>query len=125
METEKVAAGAQFVDAMASSELASGAQRAVNVNGRSILLCRVGGEVHALANLCPHAHQPLEGGAIEGGAIRCPRHGACFDLASGASLNGVTRTAVRTFAVRERAGRIEVDAPRANVGYFPDFSQDA
>lgn len=124
METEKLAAVAPFIDVMASSELASGAQRAVHVNGRSVLLCRVGEVVHALANLCPHAHQPLEGGPIEGGTIRCPRHGACFDIASGASLNGVTRTAVRTFAVRECAGRIEVDVPRANAGYFPDFSKD-
>jgi nitrite reductase/ring-hydroxylating ferredoxin subunit len=123
METGKIVEVGRFVDVMAASELMPGGQRAVVVNGRRVLLCRVGEQVYALANLCPHAQQPLEGGAIEGGAIRCLRHGACFDIASGASLNGVTKTPVKTFPARVRAGRIEVDAPVASVGYFPDFSK--
>lgn len=114
-----------FVDVMALADLAVGGQAAALVNGRRILVCRTGQGVFALADLCPHARQRLAGGAIEGAAIRCPHHGACFDIASGRPLNTVTTVPVATFPVRERAGRIEAQVPIFNGGFMPDFSQKA
>lgn len=112
-----------FVDVIALSELAMGGQHVVLVNGRRILLCRVEEGVFALADLCPHAQQPLAGGVIAGNMIRCPRHGACFDIASGLPLNAVTRMPVKIFPVRERQGRVEVSVPAVNQGYFPNFGK--
>lgn len=74
----------------AAAELPVGAQRLVRIAGTQILLVRGEGEVHAVDSLCPHALQPLTGARIRNGTIQCPRHGARFDLRTGAPLNEVT-----------------------------------
>jgi nitrite reductase/ring-hydroxylating ferredoxin subunit len=76
---------------------------------RRILLCREGEHLFALEDLCPHAYQSLAGGEVRDGVIRCPRHGACFNLSNGLPTNTVSKQPVKVFAVRIRQGRIEVD----------------
>lgn len=101
-----------FVDACASADLAPGAQTTVLVGYHRVLVLRSElGELHAIADLCPHALQPLAGGEISDGAIRCGKHGACFDLRSGQPRNSVTPKPLTLFRVHERQGRIEVAAP--------------
>lgn len=112
-----------FIDVAALDEVPDGGQRSMLVNGRRILLCRIDEEVFALADLCPHAHQPLGGGVIEGRVIHCPRHGARFDLTTGKPLNGVTRTAVTTYAVRVDGDRVAVRVPPPSGGFMPNFGR--
>lgn len=114
-----------FVDAAAVADVPLGGQRPALVNGRRILLCRIDEGIFALADLCPHAHQPLGGGAIRGRVIRCPRHGACFDLTTGKPVNGVTPAAVTTYAVRVTGDRVEVKVPPLSGGFMPNFGRGA
>lgn len=79
-----------LIDVCAAAELPHGAQRLVRIAGAQILLVRGESEVHAVDSLCPHALQPLMGARIRNCAIQCPRHGARFDLRTGAPLNEVT-----------------------------------
>jgi len=108
---------------LAAAELKPGAPHPALVNRRRILLCRIDDDVFALADLCPHARQPLAGGRLEGRTIRCPLHGACFDVSDGRPLNTVTKLPVATFPVRERNGRIEVKVPAPAGGFMPNFAQ--
>ena len=102
------APAAGFQDVLAADALADGAQHVVQIGFRRVLLCRIGEQIHAVADVCPHALQPMAGGEIADGAIRCAKHGARFDLCSGRSLNGVTKTPLPVYRVRVREGRIEV-----------------
>lgn len=115
--------GERYVDVAALADLPVGEQRPAVLNGRPILLCRIEDEVYALADLCPHLHQPLGGGGIEGRVIRCPRHGARFDIPTGKPVNGVTTAAVTTYRVRIHEGRVLVEAPPAVRGFLPNFAQ--
>jgi nitrite reductase/ring-hydroxylating ferredoxin subunit len=60
--------------------------REVRVGGTSLLLVRVGAEVHALDPYCPHAGGVLSEGTFDGTRIRCPIHSAVFDAATGEVL---------------------------------------
>lgn len=101
-----------FVDACAAADLAPGAQITTQLGFQRVLVLRTAeGELHALADLCPHALQPLAGGEVSAGTLRCLKHGACFDLRNGQPQNSVTQKSLTLFRVRERAGRIEVAAP--------------
>jgi 3-phenylpropionate/trans-cinnamate dioxygenase ferredoxin component len=97
-----------FVDVLAVEALPPGGQRSVLVGFTRVLLCHVGERIYAVGELCPHALQPLAGGEIRDGAIRCPKHGARFDLETGRPLNGVTVNLLRTYPLRIRQGRIEI-----------------
>jgi nitrite reductase/ring-hydroxylating ferredoxin subunit len=63
--------------------------RAVVVAGdREIVLLRVGSEIHAFDNACPHEGNPLVDGEILGDTLECAYHGWRFDLSTGACLVG-------------------------------------
>jgi len=92
-------------------ELAPGATRAVAVGGERVLVCRVGPEgVHAVADACTHDEAPLGQAVLDGRALECPRHGARFDVTTGAVLRLPAAAPLPTFPARARDGWIEIDA---------------
>ncbi|XP_011055207.1 PREDICTED: apoptosis-inducing factor 3-like [Acromyrmex echinatior] len=52
-------------------------------NGKNILLIKQNGELHAIGTKCTHYGVPLHIGALGEGRVRCPAHGACFDIKTG------------------------------------------
>ena len=99
-----------FVTVASLQDVPAGTAKAVDVGGRSILLCHTSGGVFAVENVCSHAQQPLECGRIKNGWIACPTHGARFDLETGEPLGGPATEPIATFAVRIEDDTIEVAA---------------
>lgn len=52
-------------------------------DGGKVLLVKQKGEIFAVGTKCSHYGAPLVTGALGNGRVRCPWHGACFDLKSG------------------------------------------
>jgi len=52
-------------------------------NGKKILLVKQNGELHALGTKCTHYGALLHTGALTKGRVRCPWHGACFNIKTG------------------------------------------
>ena len=78
------------------------------VRGRRLVVCRAGGRLYALEDRCPHASEPLSGGALRGYTLECPYHGGRLDVRDGRPLAPPIRRAARTFTVREVGERVEV-----------------
>ena len=72
----------------------------------------VDGQLHAIENICPHAHAHLTEGFPDGCEIECPLHNAVFDVTTGKHLRGEPCRDVRTFEVRVIDNRIELRADR-------------
>jgi 3-phenylpropionate/trans-cinnamate dioxygenase ferredoxin subunit len=83
---------------------------AFEVAGQRLLVARLEDGFFAVRDLCSHQSRPLQGGAIEGGAVECPFHGARFDLRTGARLSMPAIRGVAAFAVRAQGGSLLVDA---------------
>lgn len=64
-------------------ELADGGMKQLTVQGRDILLARVGESYYATDNRCAHMGGNLAQGRLEGTVVTCPRHGSQFDLRDG------------------------------------------
>jgi 3-phenylpropionate/trans-cinnamate dioxygenase ferredoxin subunit len=92
------------------SEIAPGTTRRVIVGAEKVLLCNVGGEIFAIEDLCTHDGGALDQGELDGCRIMCPRHGAFFDVTTGAALTLPAIVPVGTFAVRVEDDEIFVDA---------------
>jgi 3-phenylpropionate/trans-cinnamate dioxygenase ferredoxin subunit len=90
-------------------ELPEGEARVFDVNGESIVLCKVGGQVFAVENRCTHDDGPLGEGSLQGHEIECPRHGARFDVRDGRVLCLPAAHPVRTFSVRVEDGQVFVE----------------
>ncbi len=70
------------------NEIAPGGLKAVEVNGREIVLCNDDGKIYAIDRRCGHMNAPLDLGTLEGYILTCPMHHAQFDITSGEALSG-------------------------------------
>ena len=78
------------------------------VDGLEILLCNVGGCIYAIEDVCTHEGTPLDGGPLDDVRITCPRHGAVFDVTTGAVLALPAIVPLRTFPVQIEDGQVYV-----------------
>jgi 3-phenylpropionate/trans-cinnamate dioxygenase ferredoxin subunit len=83
-------------------------RRLVWRDGHEVALFNVDGCLYALEDRCPHAGASLAMGQLDGTRVTCRAHGLAFDLATGC-MRGNAGLRARTYALRVRAGRIEVD----------------
>jgi nitrite reductase/ring-hydroxylating ferredoxin subunit len=87
------------------SDLADGALRSFDGVGRDgIVVCRVAGQLYALADNCSHADTPLSEGRLRGYRLTCPLHGASFDVRDGSHSGPPAWEGVACYAVREVDG---------------------
>ena len=92
------------------SQVPPGTTHRVVVDGNEILLCNVGGTIYAIEDVCTHDGGPLDQGTLEGACVVCPRHGATFDVRTGAALTLPAVMPVSTYAVSLEGDDIYVDA---------------
>uniref|UniRef100_A0A8C6SRF5 Apoptosis inducing factor mitochondria associated 3 n=1 Tax=Neogobius melanostomus TaxID=47308 RepID=A0A8C6SRF5_9GOBI len=64
-------------------DLENGQMREVDLGSGRALLIKEHGEFSAMGHKCPHYGAPLVKGVLSKGHVRCPWHGACFNIATG------------------------------------------
>ncbi|SDD13425.1 Ferredoxin subunit of nitrite reductase or a ring-hydroxylating dioxygenase [Paenibacillus sp. UNCCL117] len=110
-------------DVLHADDVPEGGSALVRLEGREIVVYRVGGQYYALNNYCPHQGAPMCAGLVsgttepagvyeyaygrEGEIVRCPWHGWEFDIKTGKSLFS-ERTRVKSYRVEVRDGRIGI-----------------
>ena len=92
------------------TDVADGTLLAVTLpSGKRVCLARLGDEVCAFDDECPHAAFPLSAGELLGdGTVLCAWHGARFDARTGAVVEGPAPEALRVYPVRIADGGIYV-----------------
>jgi nitrite reductase/ring-hydroxylating ferredoxin subunit len=99
-----------FVKVGSLSKLPPGSLVQVEVGEGTFALCNVGGDLHAVDGICPHAAGPLGQGALHGSTIVCPWHGWEFDCLTG-SLDVDPDFKIPKFAVKVEGDDILIDVP--------------
>jgi nitrite reductase/ring-hydroxylating ferredoxin subunit len=94
--------------AIAIDDIASGRSRRCVIDGHSVLVCNIGGEVYAIADTCSHDRGPLGEGKLRGQFIECPRHGSRFDVRDGEPTTPPALRPIATYPARVRDGSVEV-----------------
>ena len=74
---------AEFVRVASTSDIPAGQGRMFEVKGRQVAVFNVGGEFHAIDNVCEHQGGPLAEGEIDGCVVTCPWHGWTYDVRTG------------------------------------------
>jgi 3-phenylpropionate/trans-cinnamate dioxygenase ferredoxin subunit len=98
----------QYLQVAVCSEIPPGGKKLVDLDGRAIALFNVEGTYFAIDDVCTHDGGPLAEGELEGTSIRCPRHGARFDVRSGKALGFPAFEPVETHLVDVRGENIYV-----------------
>jgi len=94
------------------SSLPVGERLFLEIGDDTIMLLNVGGTIYAIGDVCTHDDGPLGEGELDGCEVICPRHGARFDIRSGAATRLPAVADIPTFPVRITDDDIEVGLPK-------------
>ena len=97
-----------WIDAIATDDIPEDDVLGVDIEGKSIALYRVDGEVFATDNLCTHGNARLCDGFLEGHEIECPLHQGKFDIRSGKAMCAPLTEDVKTYPIKIDGDRVFV-----------------
>lgn len=101
-----------FVKVATLAEIPTGGSKLVEVDMVRVALFNLDGAIYAIEDVCTHDGGPLvEGRVVNGCEVECPRHGARFDVRSGAALKFPAFEPTRTFAVRVEGQDVWIEQP--------------
>jgi 3-phenylpropionate/trans-cinnamate dioxygenase ferredoxin component len=78
------------------------------IGDHDVAVCNVNGQFYAIDDLCTHDGGSLDQGELEGDEIECPRHGARFNVTSGAAIQLPAFEPVETHDVRTDGDALQV-----------------
>jgi nitrite reductase (NADH) small subunit len=112
------------------ADFPAGSHRVVSLGKLHVGIFNVGGEFHALPNICPHQFGPLCAGPVSGAMVcpssanftwayaqdgeivTCPWHGIEFEIATGRCLSS-SRLKVRPYPLTVEDGHLILSTDRS------------
>ncbi len=98
-----------FVTVARADEIPLGGRKIVRVAGVPVAVFHLEDGWWAIEDVCTHDGGPVAEGDLVDGVIECPRHGAQFDVRTGAALRFPAVSPVPTYAVRVVGDEIQVE----------------
>ncbi len=92
-------------------EIGPGERKFFDMDGEPAALFNVDGQYYAIADVCTHDDGPVAEGVLDGYVIECPRHGARFDIRTGAVLSFPAIVPIPIYQVKVEEDGIYVARP--------------
>ena len=101
-----------YVKVATVDDIQLGERVLIELDGIRIAIFNLDGTYYALEDTCTHDGGPLvEGEILDGCQIQCPRHGARFDIRTGAALTMPAFEPTPTYEVQVDGEDIYVEQP--------------
>ena len=98
-----------------AAELNPGEMKKFSIAGTDLLITNLDGTFYAIANTCTHMGGSLADGHLENGIVKCPRHGAEYDVKTGKCVGKLSflfvkklTDGVKSFPVEVKDGQVYV-----------------
>lgn len=101
---------ANYVKVARAADIAPGEKKIVEVDGVLVVVVNLDGRFFAVEDVCTHDGGPLGEGRLDGCELICPRHGARFDVRTGAATRLPAVEPVPTYKVRVEDGDVLVES---------------
>ena len=98
-----------FVTVARVGEIAPGGLKVVRLGDVPVAVFHLEDGYFAIEDVCTHDGGPVAEGPLCDGIIECPRHGARFDVRTGAVRRFPATAPVPTYAVRVVGDEIQVE----------------
>lgn len=112
----------EYIQVCPTEEIPDGERVVFSINNRWVAIFNIGDTYYAIEDLCTHDGNILTEEAdgtpvpLDGTIIKCPRHGARFDVTTGEMKSGPAGTVdVPFFGVRVADNMIEVTLKPINL----------
>lgn len=116
MSTEsKTSSGEDLVEAVIcrEEELPKDGMKTFEMEGGKVLVVHHKGHLSAIGSKCSHYGAPLEKGALCNGRVRCPWHGACFNVTTGDIEDFPGLDSIPKYGIKIVNGEVKVSASKA------------
>jgi 3-phenylpropionate/trans-cinnamate dioxygenase ferredoxin subunit len=100
----------EFVAIADVADIAPGTVRVVEHEKSRYAVCHAEGKIYVVDDTCTHDDGPLGEGKLDGCAIVCPRHGAKFDVRTGAVLQMPAAFPIRVYESHVKDGKVWIKA---------------
>ena len=100
---------AGFVTVARVGEIAAGERKVVRLGDVPVAVFHLEDGYFAIEDVCTHDGGPVAEGCLENGVLECPRHGAQFDVRTGAVRRFPATSPVPTYAVRIVGDEIQLE----------------
>ncbi|KAM3875502.1 apoptosis inducing factor mitochondria associated 4 [Diretmus argenteus] len=97
------------------ADMQDGQMKEVSVEDQKVLLVRTRGQYSAVGSQCSHYNAPLVKGALVGDRVRCPFHGACFNVRSGDIEEYPGLDCLPNYKVKVQDGKVYVSISRKSL----------
>lgn len=101
----------EFIRVCGENEIEESTLRSFEVGGIKIALAKYEGKFYAVDDICTHDGGDLGEGDVVKGQVQCPRHGARFDLATGAVTRMPAVIGIGAYEVKIENGGVLVAVP--------------
>jgi 3-phenylpropionate/trans-cinnamate dioxygenase ferredoxin component len=96
----------RWIRVCAQSELLPGEFKLVYDGDVPIAVYNIDGDLYAIEDVCTHDGGDLAGGTMHGFEVECPRHGARFDVRTGAAVCPPAYEPTASFPVKIDGGAV-------------------
>jgi 3-phenylpropionate/trans-cinnamate dioxygenase ferredoxin subunit len=101
-----------FIKVATLAEIPVNGTKLVEVDDVRVALFNLNGELYAIEDICTHDGGPLvEGEIVNDCQVECPRHGARFDIRTGAAVSFPAFQPTTTYEVRLDGNDVLIEAP--------------
>lgn len=100
----------RFVRVAAQADIAVGGKKLMEIDGVPVAVFNVDGVFYAIEDICTHDGGNLVEGDLIGHEVECPRHGARFDVRTGAATKMPAFEPVPTYEVQTAGDDILVES---------------
>ncbi|NKB63759.1 MAG: Rieske 2Fe-2S domain-containing protein [Gammaproteobacteria bacterium] len=97
-----------WMNVVLKSDLQPGNHMVVEVEDAMIVIFNLDGGFYAIEDICTHDGSEISSGCVVDGCIECPRHGARFDIKTGAVMSPPAYEPIDTFPVQVIDGMVQV-----------------
>lgn len=97
------------------ADIGENEMKAFELDGGKVLLIKQKGQLSAIGNKCSHYGALLSTGALGDGRVRCPWHGACFNVLTGDIEDFPGQDSLPCFNVTVESGKVKVRAKRSEL----------
>lgn len=98
----------RMITVATTQEIGPGERDVFEIDNYYIAVFNVDGRYYAVEDLCTHDDGPLADGELYDYEIECPRHGARFDIRTGAVTRMPAVTPIQHFEVRVENDAIQI-----------------
>ncbi|XP_068615657.1 apoptosis-inducing factor 3-like [Brachionichthys hirsutus] len=97
------------------ADMRNGQMKEVTVGGQKVLLVRSQGQYSAVGTKCTHYNAPLVKGVLVGDRVRCPFHGACFNVRTGDIEEYPGLDSLPCYKVKLQDGKVFVTVSKSSL----------